>query len=113
LQGALDPGRPFHLVTTQRYVAVVRTVVLDSVATLLLRHIAGAVRCAEHLGEVERAVRNLDYADAYADAERPVVVHEAEISYTQAQLRGDADGVLHGTVLQQYAELFTAQSCKR
>src|SRR5881396_1454185 len=113
LERSLQPGHPFHLAAAQKHLAVVRTIELNAIASLLLRHIASGIGRAEHIGEGEHSIRDMDYADARADSERPAFADKAKIGDALLQLVRDANGLMHRAAFEQYPEFVAAQTRKR
>src|SRR5438094_8783656 len=95
LERSLQPRHPLHLAPAQKHLAVVRTIELDAIASLLFRHIASGIGRAEHIGEGEHSIRDMDYADARADGERPAFADNAKIGDALLQLVGDANAHMH------------------
>src|SRR6266446_113232 len=55
----------------------------------------------------------MNYPNARADAERSAFADKAEVGYALLQIVGDANGLMHRTVFEQYAEFVPAQAGKR
>jgi hypothetical protein len=55
----------------------------------------------------------MDYANARADGERSAFADKAKVAYALLQFIGDANGLMHWAVLEQYAEFVAAQAGKR
>src|SRR5439155_15185523 len=89
------------------------TIELNAIASFLFRHVASGIGRAEHIGEGEHSIRDMDHADARADGERSAFADEAKVGYTLLQLVGDTNGLVHRTVLEQNAEFIAAQARKR
>src|SRR5204862_3467428 len=113
LERSLQPGHPFHLAAAQKHLAVVRTIELNAIASLLFRHIAGGIGRAEDVGERERSIRDMDYADARTDGERPAFADKPKIGDAFLQLVGYANGLMHRAAFEQYPEFVAAQTRKR
>src|SRR6266513_1033703 len=113
LERSLQAGHPFHLAPAQKHFAVVWTIELYAIASLFLRHVAGGIGCAEHIGEGEHSIGDMDYADARADGERSAFADEAKVGYALLQLVGDTNGFVHRAALEQNAEFVAAETGKR
>ena len=113
LERSLQAGHPFHLAPAQKHLAVVRTIELNAIASLLFRHVAGGIGRAEDVGERERSIRDMDYADARTDGERPAFADKAKIGDAFLQLVGYANGLMHRAAFEQYPEFVAAQTRKR
>src|SRR5258706_10064848 len=113
LERSLQPRHPFHLAPAQKHLAVVRTIELNAIASLLLRHIAGGIGRPEYIGEGEHSIGDMDYANARADGERSAFADKAKVGYALLQLIGDANRLMHRAILEQYAEFIAAQTGKR
>src|SRR2546427_13185082 len=90
-----------------------RTIELTPIPSLLLRRVASGVGRAEHIGEGEHPIRDMDHADARADGERSAFADKAKVGYALLQLIGDANSLMHWAVLEEYAEFVAAQPGKR
>src|SRR5713101_4540239 len=113
LERSLQPGHPFHLAPAQKHLAIVRAIELNAIASLLFRHITSGIGRAEHIGEGEHSIRDMDYANASADGERPAFADKAKVGYALLQLVGDTNGLVHRTVFEENAEFVAAQTGKR
>src|SRR5436190_10103596 len=81
LERSLQAGYPLHLAAAQKHLAVVRTIELNAIAPFLFRHVASGIGRAQHVGEGEHSIRDMDHANARADAERSAFADEAKIGY--------------------------------
>src|SRR5258708_30181128 len=75
LERSLQPRHPFHLAPAQKHFAVVGTIELNAIASLLFRHVASGIGRAEHIGEGEHSIRDIDYPNARAPRERSPLPH--------------------------------------
>ena len=86
---------------------------LHAVAALFLRHVAGRVGRAHHVGQRERAVLYVHQPDADADAEGTGLPHEMEVGDGLSQLLANAQRVVRRAVLEEHAELVAPQAGER
>src|SRR6266699_2242935 len=113
LERLLQPADPFHLALAHRQVAVFGVIQLHAVAALFLRHVAGRVGRAHHVGQRERAVLYVHQPDADADAEGTCLPHEMEVGDGLSQLLANAQRVVRRAVLEEHAELVAPQAGER
>src|SRR3954463_9633286 len=113
LQGPLQTRHPFHLAPSHGNFTIVRPIQLDAVAALVFCHVASSVSCTKDIGQAQHAVCNLHDANARSDTECFSLAYEAKIGYAKTQFIGDANGLLHRTIFQQYTKFVPAQTCER
>ena len=79
LERVIDSRRPLHLAAAAHQVDIVFLVAVDAVSAGFLGRCAGAVRCAEHPGNVF-IIRSYRYdTDTDAQPETAVIPHELEL----------------------------------
>jgi len=76
----------------------------------VLRRIAGDVRGAQYLRDILVVLGNGHQPDADTDIETAILPVEAEFAHLADQCVGQAAGVFHAAVIEQDAELVTAEA---
>jgi carbon-monoxide dehydrogenase small subunit len=95
------------------YIGIITAIDLNSVSSLLLGHIASAIRRTEHFGQRERLTCEVDHTNAHADRKRARLPNKGMFVYRPTQFLRQTQRIVCGTVLQQYAKFITAQSRER
>src|SRR5260370_7433859 len=80
LERSLQPRHPFHLAPAQKHLAVVRTIELNAIASLLFRHVASGIGRAEHIGEGEHSIPHMDYPNPRAAREPSPLAHHPKVA---------------------------------
>src|ERR1041385_3450887 len=86
---------------------------MDAIASAILRGIAGGIGSPQHGGHPAALRRHREQADAAADRERLPFPFEPVFLDGDSKALRDLPGLAEGTILEQDAELVSAEACQR
>src|SRR5688572_25890674 len=108
-----DACGPLHLLAPLHQVDVVFLIVVDAIATRILRRRTRAIRGREQRSDVFGLRSDRHRAYAHAEPERAFVPDEPELADDLAEVLGGAQRLFHRAALEKHTELVPTEARER